>query len=93
MTGIATIAFKDIPPYILAAGNTARPHGINVRGLKRRQFSPETIEALRRAYKILYRSNKRLQEAIRSLEGDASGIAEVHHLLSFIKASKRGIIR
>ncbi len=91
MTGIATITFKDIPPYILAAGNTATPHGINVRGLKRRQFSASAIEALREAYKIIYRSGLPLAEALVKLEANEQ--PEVAHLVAFIRASERGIIR
>jgi UDP-N-acetylglucosamine acyltransferase len=91
MMGIATITFKDIPPYILAAGNTATPHGINVRGLKRRQFSATAIEALREAYKIIYRSRLPLAEALAKLEGSQQ--QEVAQLAAFIRASERGIIR
>ena len=91
MMGIATITFKDIPPYVLAAGNTATPHGINVRGLKRRQFSATAIEALREAYKIIYRSRLPLVEALAKLEGSEQ--QEVAQLIAFIRASERGIIR
>lgn len=91
MMGIATITFKDIPPYVLAAGNTATPHGINVRGLKRRQFSATAIEALREAYKIIYRSRLPLAEALAKLEGGEQ--QEVAQLVAFIRASERGIIR
>jgi UDP-N-acetylglucosamine acyltransferase len=91
MMGIATITFKDIPPYVLAAGNTATPHGINVRGLKRRQFSATAIEALREAYKIIYRSRLPLAEALAKLEGSQQ--QEVAQLAAFIRASERGIIR
>ncbi|MBI3545248.1 MAG: acyl-ACP--UDP-N-acetylglucosamine O-acyltransferase [Gammaproteobacteria bacterium] len=93
MTGIGTVSFKDIPPYLLVAGNTATPHGLNVRGLKRRQFSDTAIEALRRAYKILYKSGLRLNEAIEQLESMAGEGNEVNHFVSFIKHSERGIIR
>ena len=91
MMGIGTITFKDIPPYLLASGNTAVPHGINVRGLKRRQFSVTTIGALRDAYKIVYRSGLQLQDAVSKLLD--SEYAEVRHLASFIQSSERGIIR
>ena len=51
MTGISSVVFKDIPPYIMAAGQPAAPHGINVEGLRRRGFSPESLAGLKRAYK------------------------------------------
>ncbi|MHB1140975.1 MAG: acyl-ACP--UDP-N-acetylglucosamine O-acyltransferase [Sulfuricaulis sp.] len=92
MTGISTVTFKDIPPYLLVAGNTAVPHGLNVRGLKRRNFSEQTIEALRHAYKLVYKSGLRLSEAIEQLaQMDAN--PEVRHFLDFIKQSERGIVR
>ncbi len=93
MTGIGTVSFKDVPPYLLVAGNTATPHGLNIRGLKRRKFSEESIEALRHAYKILYKSGLRLNEAIEQLESMANKCAEVNHFVSFIRLSERGIIR
>jgi UDP-N-acetylglucosamine acyltransferase len=92
MTGISTVTFKDIPPYLLVAGNTAVPHGLNVRGLKRRNFSEQTIEALRHAYKLVYKSGLRLSEATEQLaQMDAN--PEVRHFLDFIKQSERGIVR
>lgn len=93
MTGIATVTFKDIPPYLLAAGNTAEPHGLNIRGLKRRQFSAKSIESLRGAYKIVYRSGLRLEEALTQLAMIAKECAEVDHFFKFIQTSERGIIR
>ena len=93
MTGISTVTFKDIPPYLLVAGNTAVPHGLNLRGLKRRQFSKPAIDSLRRAYKILYKSGLRLEEALALLAENAKDSAEVNHFYQFIKASERGIIR
>ena len=92
MTGISTVTFKDIPPYLLVAGNTAVPHGLNVRGLKRRNFSEQTIEALRQAYKLVYKSGLRLSEATEQLaQMDAN--PEVRNFLDFIKHSERGIVR
>lgn len=92
MTGISTVTFKDIPPYLLVAGNTAVPHGLNVRGLKRRNFSEQSIEALRQAYKLVYKSGLRLSEATEQLVQAATN-PEVRHFLDFIKQSERGIVR
>jgi UDP-N-acetylglucosamine acyltransferase len=93
MTGIATVTFKDIPPYLLTAGNTAVPHGLNIRGLKRRQFSAKSIASLRHAYKIVYRSGLRLEEALTQLATTAKECAEADHFFKFIQTSERGIIR
>jgi UDP-N-acetylglucosamine acyltransferase len=93
MTGIATISFKDIPPFLLVSGNTAKPFGLNLRGLKRRGFSEETIDALRGAYKTLYRSGMKLETALEELDRQAAQHAEVGQFADFIKQSERGIIR
>jgi UDP-N-acetylglucosamine acyltransferase len=93
IAALGTIAFKDIPPYVMAAGNAAEPYGINIRGLKRRQFPQSTIEALRSAYKTVYKSGLKISEAISELEDKAVDLTEVKELVSFIKASERGIIR
>lgn len=92
MTGINTVTFKDIPPYLLVAGNTAVPHGLNVRGLKRRNFSEQTIESLRQAYRLVYKSGLRLSEATEQL-GQMAADPEVRHFLDFIRQSERGIVR
>lgn len=93
MTGIATITFKDIPPYLLVAGNTAEPHGLNLRGLKRRGFSEEAIVALRRAYKAVYRDGLTLERALEEIQSLAAQHPEVQRFADFIRSSERGIIR
>jgi UDP-N-acetylglucosamine acyltransferase len=91
ITGGGTIVYKDIPPYVTAAGQPAKPHGINSEGLKRRGFSPEQLATLKRAYKILYRDGLTLQEALEQL--DAMGTPEVDLLTAFLRRAERGIIR
>lgn len=93
ITGIGAICFQDIPPYMIAAGNSARPYGINLKGLKRRGFSEQSIVALKSAYKILYRSNLDLKSAIEQIEQSAETLPEVSQLCDFLRQSKRGIIR
>ena len=92
-TGMGTYLPQDLPPYLSASGHMQRPYGVNSEGLKRRGFSPETIAALKRAYRVLYRGNPSLAEARRALEEQAAGCAEVRHILDFIDQSKRGILR
>ncbi len=55
ITGIGAVCFQDVPPYIVAAGNSAEPYGINSKGLKRRGYSDNSITLLKSAYKLLYR--------------------------------------
>ena len=93
MTGISSVVFKDIPPYVMAAGQPAAPHGINSEGLKRRGFSPAALMALKRAYKTLYREGLTLNEARDKLAEQAQSVAEIQPLLDFIATSERGIIR
>ena len=93
MTGISSVVFKDIPPYVMAAGQPAAPHGINSEGLKRRGFSPAALMALKRAYKTLYREGLTLNEARDKLAEQAQSETEIQALLDFIATSERGIIR
>jgi len=92
MTGISTVTFKDIPPFLLVAGNTARPHGVNYKGLVRRGFDEERVRNLRRAYRILYHENRRLEDALELLEAMPDA-PDVRQLVAFIRGSQRGIIR
>ena len=92
-TGMGTYLPQDLPPYVTAAGNMAKPYGINSEGLKRRGFSPETIQGLKRAYRTLYRSGLGLKEARRELQSQVAACPQVRPILDFIDNSKRGIIR
>lgn len=93
ITGLGTVVLQDVPPYVRASGNSARPYGINAEGLKRRGFAPETVAALKRAYKTLYRSGLTLNEAKAELERQLEQCPEIQPLLDFLIASSRGIIR
>ena len=93
ITGLGSVVLQDIPPHVRAAGNSARPYGINAEGLRRRGFSAETIAALKRAYRTLYRSGLGLKEALGELERQRTACAEIQLLIDFIARSSRGIIR
>ena len=93
ITGVGTILLKDLPPYVKASGNPARPHGINSEGLKRRGFSPEAVMGLRRAYRTLYRSGLTAAEALAQLEKDVTELPELEPLTRFLRDAERGIIR
>jgi UDP-N-acetylglucosamine acyltransferase len=92
-TGMGSAMSQDVPPYVTAAGNLARPFGLNTNGLKRRGFSEASLGALKRAYRTLYRSGLGLDEAKEQLAEQARDCAEVRTLLEFVAGSKRGIIR
>lgn len=93
ITAVGSVVFKDIPPYVTAAGYDAKPHGINSEGLKRRGFSPETIMQIKRAYKVLYRNGLTLEEAKQQLGQQLTICPELGILLAFLNASTRGIVR
>ena len=84
---------KDVPPYILAMGTPATYGGLNSVGLQRRGFSADTLNKLKKAYKIIYRENLTQKEAIEKIDKTIDHIPEIEHLLSFLKGSERGIIR
>lgn len=90
---IAAIIVKDVPPYMMVAGNTARARGLNREGLKRHGYSAAAINALRRAYRILYRQGLTLSEATAQLRELARESAEVQRLVDFISVTARGIVR
>ena len=92
-TGMGTYLDRDLPPYVRAAGNMAQPYGINSVGLRRRGRSGETIDALKRAYRTIYRSGLGQEEVRRELEAQAAACAEVRVIADFLDASKRGYIR
>lgn len=93
MTAISTVVVQDIPPYVMAAGNSASPYGINAEGLKRRGFSPDALMTLKRAYRTLYKSGLMLEEARTKLESEVAEHPEIQPILDFLAVSKRGIIR
>jgi UDP-N-acetylglucosamine acyltransferase len=84
---------KDVPPYMMVSGNPAQPHGLNTEGLKRRGFSADTLAALRRAYKVLYRQGLTVEQAMARMRELVEGTAEVATLVQFVGASRRGIVR
>jgi UDP-N-acetylglucosamine acyltransferase len=93
ITAVGSVIFKDIPPYVTAAGYDAKPHGINAEGLKRRGFSAESILQIKRAYKSLYRNGLSLEEAKSELIAMQKNTPEISLLTEFLNKSSRGIVR
>jgi UDP-N-acetylglucosamine acyltransferase len=93
ITAVGSVVFKDIPPYVTAAGYDAKPHGINAEGLKRRGFSPEAILEIKRAYKVLYRNSLTLEEAKLELAKMKANCPEIGLLTDFLETTTRGIVR
>ncbi len=84
---------KDIPPFVIAAGDRASLHGLNSVGLKRHGFSSHTLAQLKKAYRLLFRIGLTLNEAIERVRAEVEQLPEVIDLLDFITASQRGITR
>jgi UDP-N-acetylglucosamine acyltransferase len=93
MIGGASAVVKDIPPYVIAQGNHAKLFGLNLIGLKRRNFSEKTIKAISEAYRIIFRSKLLLEDAIKKAEAEVENLPEVNHFIKFIKESERGVCR
>ena len=92
-TSMGTYLPQDLPPYVMAAGNMAKPYGINSEGLRRRGFDQDAIASIKRGYRLLYRSGLGLEEARRKLEALAEEDGVVRPLVEFLARSTRGIIR
>src|SRR5436309_11029492 len=92
--GGGTMCTQDVLPYAkTVAARDNNTYGINTIGLQRKGFSPETIEALQRAYRILVRSKLKLDDALIQIETDLSNYPEARYLVDFVRASQRGVIR
>jgi UDP-N-acetylglucosamine acyltransferase len=84
---------KDIPPYMIAAGDRAKLHGLNTIGLKRQGFTNRTVSLLKKAYRLIFRVGLTQNEAIERVSAEVEQIPEVISLIEFIKSSERGITR
>ncbi len=84
---------KDIPPYMKAAGNPLRIVGLNSLGLERHRFGSAVCRELKEAFRTLYRAGLNVSQAAEKLRGEFPDSVEIGHLLEFIAASDRGIVR
>lgn len=92
-TSMGSIVNRDVPPYVMVAGNFAEPKGINSEGLKRRGYDADRIMSIRRAYKTLYKAGLPLAEARDQLANAAHSAPDVRLMLEFIDRSERSLIR
>jgi UDP-N-acetylglucosamine acyltransferase len=84
---------QDIPPFIMVGGKPTRPHGINSVGMERNGINAEDIRLIRNAYKIIYKMNLRLEDAIEQIEELASDSKELTEMINFLRNVRRGILR
>ncbi len=93
MIGGCSKATQDIPPFLMADGNPAKIHGLNIIGMQRRNVSEEARRVLKDAYRIVYRENLTVSQALAKIKTDLPACPELDHFVSFIAASERGITR
>ncbi len=91
--GANSLILKDIPPYVMASGQPAKPFGLNSEGLKRRGFDKDVILQIKRAYKAVYRQGLTIDQAMQKITDDGADRVELTLFTDFIKNSSRGIIR
>jgi UDP-N-acetylglucosamine acyltransferase len=84
---------KDIPPYVIAAGDRATLHGLNNVGLKRQKFSKSTLQQLKKAYRIVFRIGLTVKQASERVKAEVEQIPEVKNFMNFIIQSNRGVTR
>ena len=88
-----SLVVKDVPPYVMASGDSAKPFGLNSEGLKRRGFAKDTISAIKKAYRMVYRQSLTVDEALTKIDNELAESSELAKFTDFIKSSSRGIIR
>jgi UDP-N-acetylglucosamine acyltransferase len=93
MIGGQSAIVQDIPPYVSAAGNRAQLYGLNTIGLKRKGFTDQMINNLKKAYKIIFRSGLTLEEAFKKAVEEFPDSREVNYFVDFMRDSKRGVTR
>jgi len=93
MVGGLTKIAKDVPPYMIVEGVPAKVYGPNRVGLERHGLSPEAREAIKKAYKLLYRTTDTIAKALEKIEAEVPQLPEVVHFVEFVRASERGIVR
>jgi UDP-N-acetylglucosamine acyltransferase len=84
---------KDIPPYVIAAGDRAILHGLNNVGLKRHKFPQSTLQELKKAYRIFFRIGLTVNQATERVKAEVEQIPEVKNFIEFIVTSNRGVTR
>lgn len=91
--GMGSVINQDVPNFVVVSGNLANPRGINLEGLKRRGFTSDQIQLIKKAYRNLYRTGNRLSTAIEELRDLNDGLDTLGSLIHFLETSNRGIVR
>ncbi|MBK1694151.1 acyl-[acyl-carrier-protein]--UDP-N-acetylglucosamine O-acyltransferase [Chromatium weissei] len=90
---MGTVLNKNVPPYVIVSGHPAIPRGINAEGLRRRNFSIPVIQAIKRAYRLLYMADLKRDTALEQIKNLITATPELAIFFDFIVASERGLVR
>jgi UDP-N-acetylglucosamine acyltransferase len=93
ITGGCSKIVQDIPPFMIADGNPAEIRGVNLVGLERKNFTPESVKQIKEAFRLIYRSKYNTRQAIEAIRKELRPTEEIMQILEFIERSQRGIIR
>ena len=93
MVGGGAMATMDVPPFAVASGDRAKLYGINIIGLRRRGYTKEKILLIEKAFRLLFRSNYSLADAIKKVQDEIQPDPDIRYLIEFIQTSKRGVCR
>src|SRR5437773_10067142 len=93
ITGGCSKIVLDIPPFMIADGNPAEIRGVNLVGLERKNFTPESVKQIKEAFRLIYRSNYNTRQAIDAIRKELRPTEEITELIEFIEKTERGIIR
>ncbi len=93
ITGGCSKIVQDVPPFMIADGNPAEIRGINLVGLERNGFGPESVKLIKEAFRLIYRSKFNTRQAVDAIRQELPATEEITQLLEFIAHSERGIIR
>lgn len=88
-----SVVTQDALPWVTTVGNRAETHGVNLVGMRRAGYPPEVIRAIKNCYRMLFRSKRTLDDAIREAEQAHGDVEEVRYFLEFVRSSKRGVTR
>lgn len=92
-SAMGSVITRDVPPYVMVGGRPTKPYGINNVGLERQGYSAEAIRQIRKAYKTVYMSGAKLEDAIKIIEKMAEDTNELVRLADFLKTTGRSILR
>jgi UDP-N-acetylglucosamine acyltransferase len=93
ITGGCSKIVQDVPPFMIADGNPAEIRGVNLIGLERKNYPPESVKLIKEAFRLIYRSKYNRRQAIEAMQKELSQTEEITEIIQFIEKSERGIIR